>query len=402
MIGTVQVVTPQGTFCATAADLVSAGPFTAGHTLNGVSTTTAPPCPQIAFADVRITPGAANVPNGVYTLSARARDLAGNLSDPLTRTWEVDAIPPSAIENPLVTTLPLSGGQSESFSGTARDNLSIVDQLALVHYPNSLGGADVLLRYNGSQSSAPLGTFFVPAAPIAVTVPFFVRAIALQPIAGTAFTAVASNAMRAADAIALGASDPGANWTYGSIGGFALDNSAGQASPGTFFGGANQPVNASITYQANNVTTPSAGFSAGAACAAAGGDAAFTLNSASTGCATSVTINLVQNGAAGVPFQSQITNVSLYIRGATPGTPPFGGPTAYTLAGTFGGAFTGVSSATGIQTTTNSFTFVPGASGIPSFPGSAGTTAVDALVVASTANGYAIAFQLPTINLVNP
>ncbi|MBV9496390.1 MAG: hypothetical protein JOZ54_19230, partial [Acidobacteria bacterium] len=332
--------------------------------------------------------------SGIYTLSAQARDVAGNLSTVFTRTFAIDRAVPVVI-NPLVATAPLTGGQPETFTAQATDNLSLVDQLALVEYPTTNGATtpaipELLLRYNGTAISTAFATPFTTSANLSVTAPTFIRAIAIQaPSAPNTYTAVNNQSFVTTNGAAIGVSDPGANWTYGVMLGGAvqavLDQSTAQTTVPTFFGGAQGPLSVSLTFQ------PSTASSASATALP------ITLAPATSGTPTAVTVNLVQNGTANVPFLSPFTKYEVYLRSTVPGVTPFSSTTAYTLISTtFGGISTTIS--TTASTQTNSFTITPGAGGIPAFP-SSGSTAVDLLVVASNAQGYAIGFVIPTITL---
>jgi large repetitive protein len=379
VVGTLQVVTPTGTYCAAAADVNGSGMLT------GVSTTsTTPPCPTVAFSVVAIDPTTARA--GVYTLSAQARDVAGNLSSTFTRSFVIDRTAPAAA-NAVATTAPLSGGASEVVAAQATDNLGLLGQTALVDYPTA---SELVLQYNGATLGTALTTPFTTSTNLSVTIPSFVRAIALQSQTGAnQFVNVSNQTFTAPTGIAVGASDQGANWGYATLGGVSSLLDQTQTTP-TFFGGAGGPLSASITFQPSTANA-----------ATAGGFAA-TLASATSGTPTSETINLVLNGAPNTPFANPFAKVELYVRSTIPGNVqgvnPFTTSTAYTLAGTFGGASMSVSA--GGSTITSSFNVVPGSNGIATFP-SSGTTSVDLLVLATSASGYSIAFIIPTITL-NP
>ncbi|MBV9878841.1 MAG: Ig-like domain-containing protein [Gemmatirosa sp.] len=386
VVGTLQVVAPAGTFCATSADVD-------GSTLTGISTTTASaPCPTIAFNALSIDPTTAI--SGVYRLDARALDLAGNLSPVFTRAFAIDRAVPVVI-NPLVATAPLTGGQPETFTAQATDNLSLVDQLTLVEYPTASGAStpavpELLLRYDGTTIGTAFATPFTTSANLSVTAPTFIRAIAMQtPSAANTYTAVNNQTFVTTNGIAIGASDPGANWTYGVMSGSAvqavLDQSTSQTFPWTFFGSPQGPASVSLTFQPSNAGAPSA--------------AALPVTLSSLGGANAVTVNLVQTGLVNTPFISPFTRYEVYIRSTVPGVTPFASTTAYAPITTSFGPLATMMAFSQPTIMSNSFTVVPGVGGIPSFP-TTGSTAVDLLIVASNMQGYAIGFVLPTITLV--
>jgi uncharacterized protein YjdB len=376
VVGTLQVLRPNGqVYCAIAADVNGA------NQLTGVSgTTQTPPCPQLAFNTVNIDPNTAL--SGVYTLNVQSRDVAGNLSNATTRTFVIDRTGPTVI-NAITTTAPLTGGTSETFQATASDDFALVAQTVLEDFTTA---TEIVLRYDGSSLGSAFAQPFTKNASLSVTVPNFVRSIALQSSTVPA-TGLNSNAHASPNGIAVGASDPGANWAYSVIGSAALASILDQAQTApTFFGAADGPATSELRFQASTATS-----------ATTGGFAA-TLASATSGTPTNETINLVQVGAANTPFTNRFARVQLFLRSNIPGTTPFIGTTAYRLIGDCSAA--AISISTTSSTITNSCPVVPGSAGVPAFPTS-GTRAVDLLVLATDANGYAAAYIIPTITL-NP
>src|SRR5205085_8224462 len=123
---------------------------------------------------------------------------------------------------------------------------------------------EVLLRYDGASLGLAFAAPFTKTASLMATVPFFIRDLALQTSTGatptctstttaSCFENVNNGAFTQVGGIAVGASDPGANWTYSTMSAGtvsnALDYSPPQAAP-TLFGGTG-PQSVSIVYQAN-------------------------------------------------------------------------------------------------------------------------------------------------------
>jgi hypothetical protein len=404
LVGTMSVVTSSGgTRCAVAADVTSGS-------ITGVSTTTPPTCPLIAFNSLNIDPTSSQAPSGVYTVVAQGRDVAGNLGPTFTRTFVIDRTAPSVI-NPVIPTVPLTGGQAETFSATATDNFGLVNQIAAVSYPTT---PELLLRYTGtSLGTAFAAPFTSGATQLSVSMPFFIRGVALQPstapsagcaptVANSCFQNVVNGAFTNAASGAIGADDPAANWTYASLVASAianaLDQSVAQVAPSLFTGPA-APTSLSLTYQASNAASASLGGLPAA------------LNPATAGVPSSFTINLVQNGPANTPITNQFSKVEIWQRSTlpapAPGTPalPFGTSNAYRLVGACGGAAVSVSASA--STITNSCAVTPGGSlggeiSFSGFPTSGSTTNVNLLLVASTANGHAVTFIIPQVAFTTP
>jgi hypothetical protein len=381
LVGTLQLTRPNGSvFCATQADVVG-GTLTGASNGFGAGRTT--PCPTIEFNSISIDPAIA--PSGIYLLTFQARDIAGNLSAVATRTFVIDRVAPTVI-NAITTTAPLSGGQAETFQATASDDVGLVDQTVLEQFAAS---TELVLEYQGTTLGNALATPFTRNATVNVQVPFFIRGLALQSNSVPA-VGMSNNAFLAPNGIAVGASDPGANWAYGLIGGAAVTSILDQAQPmPAFFGTGGGPNSSELRFQASTASSfTTGGFAA-------------TLAPATTGTPTSQTLNLVQVGTPNTPFVNRFARVQLFRRftlpgSGTPGVNPFNVGFSYRFIADCSGS--AVSISTTSSTITNSCPIVPGSGGIPAFP-SSGTTAVDLLVVASDANGYAAAYIIPTITL---
>lgn len=372
------------TFCADPVADVTVNAAPAADVITGATTTAAnaggPPCPAIAAGSVSIDPTTAL--EGLYTVTVFARDVAGNVSATTTRTFVVDRTAPT-VSSVIPTTIPLKGGQPATFTATATDNIGLVSSLGVINYATA---TELNLRYDGAVLGNQFATPFTKTANLSITVPTLYRGIALEP----AVTGQNNGVFTNINQIAVGATDAGGNPGYGVLAGAAvaalLDPT--QTAP-TFFGGQGlQTID--LRFTPNNTTTTSAA-------------APITLNSATTGAATAVTITLRQNGVANTPFVSPFTKIEIFQRSNLPqsaAVPGSAATTAYRFIGTF--SLGGLSVTPTTSQILSTFTVTPGSNGVTAFPTSAGNATSDLLVVASDANGYAVAFIVPTITLTNP
>ena len=178
----------------------------------------------------------------------------------------------------------------------------------------------------------------------------------------------------------MGATDAGNNAAYATISGAAIGQFLDQTQPAPALFGGSGAQYIDIRYTPNNTTTSSTTAPANLY----GGAGTTTTPSA-------VTINMSIVGLANTPFTSPFSRVELYERSTTPGSPT---AVSYKLLGTFSQG--GVSVSPTSATIANTFTYTP------TFPStSTGPIPSDLLVVATDANGYAVAFIIPTITL-NP
>jgi hypothetical protein len=282
----------------------------------------------------------------------------------------------------------IRGGQPATFTSQASDNLGLVSSLAVVNYATT---TELNLRYDGSAIGSQFAAPFTRTSGLSATIPAFIRAISLQAgVTNSATSTFGSGAFTNINAIALGATDIGGNPGYGTLAaaGIAALLDPTQTAP-TFFGGSGLQ-NVSLLFTPNTTTTASAA-------------APLTLRSATTGQPSAVTLTFRQSGLANTPFVSPFTRIQLYQRSNLPNTVGIPGSTtttAYRLIGDF--AAGGLSVTPAASTINSTFTVTPGSNGITGFTSSAGTTQTDLLVVASDANGYAVAFIVPTITLTNP
>jgi hypothetical protein len=376
--GTLTRTDPNGTFCATTADVNGA------NSLTGVSTQTTGTCPTLNFANVSIDPTTAAA--GIYTLTAVARDVAGNVSGTITRRFVIDRVPP-VVTNAVPGTGLIRGNSATTFNATATDNLSIVGSLAV---ENFAAPTEINLRFDGQALGSAFAAPFTRSSPISVTIPQFIRAIALQPSVDPAVTAN-TNVFTTVTGVAVGATDAGNNAAYGVIAGTTINALLDQTQLPTpqFFGLPNSTQSIEVRFTPNNTTTSSIA----AATQLFGGTGAVTTPS-------SLTITFRQLGLTNTPFTSPFQRIEVWQRSTLPGSAqagaiPFATTTAYTFLGTFarGGVTVFPNAASQIN---NTFTYTP-----TSFPSSGNTTNVDLLILAVDANGYAAAFIAPTITL-NP
>jgi uncharacterized protein YjdB len=390
LLVTVTRVSPNGTFCAAANSpdvVVNAAP-TADVIVSATAASNGAACPTVAAGSVSIDPTTAA--EGIYTVTVQARDVAGNVSGTTTRTFTIDRTAP-AVSGAVPLTVPLRGGQPATFQASATDNIALASSFGLVNYGSAV--MDINLGYPGTTIGNVFAAPFTRTANLQVTVPALIRGLAVQPGVSTQN----NNAFSPINAVAVGVLDAGNNVGYGVIGGTAINAllDPSQVAPVIFGGNGLQSLD--LRFTPNNTTTTSAA-------------APLTLNSATTGNPTAVTITLRQNGLANTPFVSPFTRIELYravslpqsANGVIPtGTTP---TTQYQLVGTFStGGLTVTPTTSQILST---FTVTPGTAGtvasIPGFPSAGNTTAVNLLVVASDANGYAVAIPVPTISLTNP
>ena len=285
-------VSPAGTRCTGAADVVDNSANGTADVITGA--TSILPCPFRAAGSVGIDPTTA--PAGVYTVSVRARDVAQNESQTLTRTFTIDRTGP-AVGAPTASPLAPLGGQALTLAAPATDNFALVSQFGLVAYATSNAGAttpsipEVVLRYDGASLGSAFAAPFTQSAALSITIPQFIRAIAMQtPSSANTYTATASQAFGITNGAAVAAVDAGGNAAYGAFPATAFRAllSPTQPTPTPFGGSGLQSV--SLTFTPNNGPTTST-------------LAAPYVLSASTG-PTALTITLRQNGMPNTPFTS--------------------------------------------------------------------------------------------------
>ena len=385
LLATLTVISPNGTtYCATQAQV------TAANVLTGVDNTSAASgaCTAVQTTSVSIDPTTA--PEGLYQLVVQARDVAGNVSGLITRTFVIDRTLPT-VTNVVPSPIPLRGGQPATFTAQAADNLGLVSSLAVVNYATS---TELNLRYDGAALGGAFASPFTKTSGVSITVPAFLRAISLQTALAGANLQTFGNgtATTNINAVAVGVTDAGGNPAYGTLGTAAFQALLDQTQLSPQFFGGNGLQSIDLRFTPNNTSTSATA-------------AAITLNSATTGSPSAVTVTLRQNGIANTPFQSPFTRIQLFQRSNLPQSTAIPGSattTAYRFIGDF--SIGGLTVAPGSATINSTFTVTPGSNGITAVPTNAGDAnrSVDLLVVESDANGYAVAFIVPTITLTNP
>jgi uncharacterized protein YjdB len=385
LLVTLTVISPNGTtYCATQAQVNGANVLT-GADVSGAASGA---CTPVSATSVSIDPTTAQ--EGLYQLVAQARDVAGNVSGLITRTFVIDRTAPT-VTNVVPSPIPLRGGQAATFTAQAADNLGLVGSLGVVNYATS---TELNLRYDGAALGGQFASPFTKTSGVSITVPQFIRAISLQTALAAANlqTYGTGTATTNINAVAVGVTDAGGNPAYGTIGGAALQALLDQTQLSPTFFGSNGLQTIDLRYTPNNTTASATA-------------APITLNSATTGNASAVTITFRQNGVANTPFVSPFTRIQLFQRSNLPqsaGIPGSATTTAYRFIGDF--SIGGLTVSPGAATINSTFTVTPGSNGITAFPTNAGdpNRSVDLLVVASDANGYAVAFIAPTLTLTNP
>ncbi|AHG90460.1 Ig domain protein group 2 domain protein [Gemmatirosa kalamazoonensis] len=345
-----------GTYCAISAD--AAGNLTFADTPGGT-------CAPIAVAGSITLPGNAN---GQYSITAQARDQAGNVSTSVTRIVVVDAKAPFAggISLPQVIT----GNQPANFTVAASDNLELGSVSASIGYTGTLN-----LRYPPVAIGTAFDNVFTANnQAIALTVPNFVRSIAFTSAAGAPGSPIIASEVSAIVA------DLANNTAVATVQ-IPRNNIAG--TPQSFATGS--VVSNLITFSLQAFTGNNA---PGNAITISGGGTANT--------ATSATIQTVQTGTAGT-FISPFQRIELYVN---TGLGPNGAPT-YQFIGSIPAGLVQDNPAAfpGQRVITSSFTLTSATTPLIFAP-QGGQNTYDVIAVGVSANGDALIAGPIQVNVI--
>jgi hypothetical protein len=363
-------VSTNGTFCAQNSDVV-AGQVT------GATAAASGACGTVAANGVSIN--AATAAEGIYTITAQARDVAGNISATLTRTFVIDRTPPT-IANPQPASLPIRGGVPQTFTAQATDNINLVTDWVQMSYPVA---SPFTLQTTGPAIATAFTTPFTTTANLSITTSSnFIRSVIEANATGGAFTGITAASLsgqQLVGSISVGVSDAGNNGAWATISASAVQALLDQTQPGNSFFSTTTTSglqSVSITYTTTGGTTTTVP----------------ALGSTTTGTFPSVTLNIILTGPANTPFTSPFKQIDVYQKTSTPPGSPNPQP-IYRFLGT--ATLGGLSVTPTTSTISNAFTFTP-----TSFP-SSGTSTADLLVLAYDASGNAMAFMIPTLT-INP